>query len=102
MPVAEVCSSIREAVVAQCDPYQFSEPWEFLPVHDDVRYLPADPARLLTALREMYSEDALIEWGVAERVEDGSLAAVCDGVERHPGCRTTDCAGDPDSCRRSR
>jgi len=73
MPMDDLRGKIRDAVVAQCDPYQFDEPWGFLPAHDDVRCLPVDSAMLVTALRETYSEDALIEAGVAERDENGSL-----------------------------
>lgn len=73
MPIDEMYGEIREVFIAQCEPHQFEEPWDFLPSHDDVRCLPAEPASLMMELREAYSEDALIEAGVAEFGEDGSL-----------------------------
>jgi hypothetical protein len=72
MPVDDVCSEIRQAVVARCDSYQFGDPWEFLPTHDDVRCLPGDPAGMLTSLREKYSEEVLLEAGVAQ-IDEGVL-----------------------------
>lgn len=66
-------SEIRNAVVAQCGPYQFDKHWGFLPAHDEVRCLPADPTTLIATLSETYSEDALIDAGVAEFDENGSL-----------------------------
>ena len=46
MPIDEMYGEIREVFIAQCEPHQFEEPWDFLPSHDDVRCLPAEPASL--------------------------------------------------------
>lgn len=72
MPDRQIASEIREAVAAQCDPYQFPAPWGFLAPNDDVRSLPAEPESLLTSLRQAYSDDALIGAGVAE-ADGGSI-----------------------------
>ena len=72
MLAENVVREIRELVVAQCDPYQFPKPWDFLPVHDDVRCLPAEPAALLTRLREQHPDDVLIKAGVAQ-IDDGTI-----------------------------
>jgi len=73
MPNDDVRHEIRESFAARCDSYQFDELWNFLSTHPDIRRLPADPASLLAELQERYSDDALVEAGLAELANDGLL-----------------------------
>ena len=69
----DVRTEIRETAVARCDPYPFDGPWTFVPVHDDVLRLPADPTRLRTELRKKYCDEALVAAGVARSDDQGGL-----------------------------
>lgn len=64
---------ILAALVGQLDGYQFPQPWAFLPPHDDVRSLPAEPERLLAALEAEYPIEALIAARIAEADGEGRL-----------------------------
>lgn len=73
MPGDDARIEIRDAVVACCDPGSFDAPWTFLPAHDDVLRLPADPTRLLTELRKKYCDETLVAAGVARSDDQGEL-----------------------------
>ncbi len=73
MSTPDTRREILAALVDQLDGYQFPQPWAFLPPHDDVRWLPADPERLLAALEAEYPNEAIIAAGVAESDGEGRL-----------------------------
>ena len=73
MPNQDIRYDVRESFVARCDLHQFDESWDFLPAHEDICRLPADSSSLMIEPRKTYSDEALIEAGVAELDNDGSL-----------------------------
>ena len=65
-------SLIYEYLLRHCAPLRFEGPWSFLPVRKSYRAAVPDPAQTLTALRQRFSEAALVEAGVLETAADGS------------------------------